>query len=88
MRHLHRNRIEAVVTGTVPDLSGLPGVHDVSVDGQSVSCTVDPGGLTEVLAALSAVGVKELTSAPPTLEELFLDVYRPGPAAAPQGVPQ
>jgi len=56
----------------------------VSVDGQVVSCTVDPDGLTEVLAALTAVGVKSLTSAPPTLEELFLDVYRPDPAGAPR----
>ena len=26
---------------------------------------------------LSAAGVLQLTSTPPTLEELFLDVYRP-----------
>ncbi len=84
MRHLHRNRIQAVVTGGVPDLAGIPGVHDVTVDGQEVTCSVDPEGLPQVLAALTAAGVKELTSTPPTLEELFLDVYRPEPAAVPR----
>jgi len=77
MRHLHRNRIRAVVTGAVPDLADLPGVHDVAVDGQEVTCTVDPDGLGQVLSLLTAAGVSALTSTPPTLEELFLDVYRP-----------
>jgi ABC-2 type transport system ATP-binding protein len=77
MRHLHRNRIEATVTGAVPDLSAVQGVHDLSVDGQQVACTVDPDGLSAVLTALTAAGVSALTSTPPTLEELFLDVYRP-----------
>ena len=84
MRHLHRNRIQAVVTGTMPDLSGVRGVHDVAVDGQQVTCTVDPDGLGEVLERLTAAGVRALTSAPPTLEELFLDVYRPDREAVPQ----
>ena len=35
-----------------------------------------------MLAALTAAGVRSLTSAPPTLEELFLDAYRPAGAAA------
>jgi ABC-2 type transport system ATP-binding protein len=82
MRHLHRCRIEALVTGAVPALDGMPGVHDVSVDGRRVTCTVDPEGLTDVLGALTATGVRELTSTPPTLEELFLDVYRPDPVRA------
>jgi ABC-2 type transport system ATP-binding protein len=77
MRHLHRNRIEAVLEGPVPDVTGMAGVHDVHVEGQQLVCTVDPEGLTEVLGALTAAGVQALTSTPPTLEELFLDVYRP-----------
>lgn len=84
MRHLHRDRIRAVVTGDVPDLTGTPGVHDVRVEGQELTCTVEPEGLVHVLAALTNAGVQELTSAPPTLEELFLDVYRPDPVGAPR----
>jgi ABC-2 type transport system ATP-binding protein len=84
MRHLHRNRIQAVVTGPVPDLSTTPGVHDLGVDGQQVTCTVDPEALGPVLARLTDAGVSALTSTPPTLEELFLDVYRPDREPVPQ----
>ena len=75
----------AEVTGPVPELSGLMGVHDVSVDGQSVSCTVDPEGLPLVLEALTRAGVRTLTSTPPTLEELFLDAYRTPAMAVAEG---
>jgi ABC-2 type transport system ATP-binding protein len=77
MRHLHRNRIEAELSGPAPDLTAVAGVHDVVVDGSRVSCSVAPEALPQVLGQLTAAGVRTLTSAPPTLEELFLDVYRP-----------
>ncbi|GAA1536040.1 ABC transporter ATP-binding protein [Nocardioides humi] len=76
LRHLSRSRIVATLSGTVPDLAGTPGVHDLAVDGAQVTCTVDPDGLPAVLAALTAAGVIALTSTPPSLEELFLDAYR------------
>ncbi len=76
MRHLHRSRVRAEVVGAAPDLTGLTGVHDWSVDGSVVACTVDPEALPEVLTALTAAGIRTLTSTPPTLEELFLDAYR------------
>jgi ABC-2 type transport system ATP-binding protein len=79
MRHLHRSKVRAEVVGAVPDLSGVPGVHDLSVDGSVVSCTVEPDGLPVVLTALTAAGVRTLTSSPPSLEELFLDAYRKDP---------
>jgi ABC-2 type transport system ATP-binding protein len=79
MRHLHRSKVRAEVVGVVPDLSGVPGVHELSVDGSVVSCTVEPGGLPAVLTALTSAGVHTLTSTPPSLEELFLDAYRGDP---------
>ena len=54
----------------------LAGLHDVVVDGDSVTCLVEPEGLVPLLEALAAAGVRSLTSTPPTLEELFLDLYR------------
>jgi len=84
MRHLHRNNMRAEVSGPVPDLTMIEGVHEVSVEGQVVSCSVDPEATPAVLGALTAAGVRSLTSAPPTLEELFLDVYRTDPAGAPR----
>jgi ABC-2 type transport system ATP-binding protein len=76
MRHLHRSRVSAEVVREVPDLSGVPGVHDLAVAGSSVTLTVEPEGLPAVLTALTEAGVRTLTSMPPTLEELFLDAYR------------
>ena len=79
MRHLHRSKVRAEVVGRVPDLSGVPGVHELAVDGSVVSCTVEPEGLPAVLTALTGAGVRTLTSTPPSLEELFLDAYRGEP---------
>jgi ABC-2 type transport system ATP-binding protein len=79
LRHLRRNRVRAEVSGPVPDLTGLDGVHDVTVDGRVVSASVDPTGLPPLLSALHHAGVVSLTSSPPTLEELFLDAYRSSP---------
>ena len=79
LRHLRRNRVRAEVSGPVPDLAGLDGVHDVTVDGCVVSASVDPSGLPPLLSALHHAGVVSLTSSPPTLEELFLDAYRSSP---------
>ena len=87
LRHLRRSHVRAEVSGTVPDLTRVPGVYDVTVDGATISCTVDPDGLPVVLEALTRAGVRALTSVPPTLEELFLDAYR-GTAEAVPGAPR
>jgi ABC-2 type transport system ATP-binding protein len=76
MRHLHRSRVRAEVVGDPPDLAAVPGVHDLSVDGSTISCTVEADALPAVLTALTGAGVRTLTSTPPTLEELFLGAYR------------
>ena len=80
LRHLRRSRITATVERVPDGLAGLAGVQDLSVDGTALSLTVDPDGLPEVLRSLTAGGITALTSAPPTLEELFLDAYRTQPA--------
>jgi ABC-2 type transport system ATP-binding protein len=79
LRHLRRSRIQATVERIPAGLADLPGVHDLSVDTTSLTLTVDPDGLPEVLRRLTSAGVTALTSAPPTLEELFLDAYRSTP---------
>jgi ABC-2 type transport system ATP-binding protein len=85
LRLLHRFRVRAELVGTPPDLSRLPGVHDVTVDGSTVECGVEAAGLPGVLSALTGAGVRSLTSTPPTLEDLFLDAYR-DPAEARESV--
>jgi ABC-2 type transport system ATP-binding protein len=74
MRHLTRNFVDAELAGPV-SLDGLPGVHDLMVQGAHVRCEVDHAALNDVLARLTAAGVRSLTCRPPTLEELFLRHY-------------
>ena len=50
----------------------------MTLTGAEFHCQVDPEGLEPVLRALTAAGVRALTSRPPTLEELFLRYYADG----------
>jgi ABC-2 type transport system ATP-binding protein len=75
LRHLTRTSVTADVR-TVPEgLERLPGVHDVVVVNHRVSAQVEPSGLEPIMQALTAAGLRTLTSQPPTLEDLFLRHY-------------
>ena len=74
MRHLTRNLVDAELAGPVRR-AGVPGVSDLEVQGNRVRCQVDHAALNDVLARLTAAGVRSLTCRPPTLEELFLRHY-------------
>ncbi|MEU9088602.1 ATP-binding cassette domain-containing protein [Streptomyces sp. NPDC087901] len=78
MRHLTRTNISAELVAAPAGLAQLPGVHDLDIRGRQVSLQVDTDKLDAVLKSLSASGVRSLTSAPPTLEELFLRHYTTG----------
>jgi ABC-2 type transport system ATP-binding protein len=78
LRHLTRTSIQAELAGSPDGLAGLPGVHQLEVDGTRVRAQVDADRLDEVLRHLSAAGVRSLISQPPTLEELFLRHYETG----------
>ncbi|SOC55980.1 ABC transporter ATP-binding protein [Ornithinimicrobium cerasi] len=76
LRHLTRTQLDAVLAVPVPaDLADAPGVHDAVVDGTRLTCQVDDAALGALLSRLAALGVRSLTSTPPTLEELFLRHY-------------
>jgi ABC-2 type transport system ATP-binding protein len=75
LRHLTRTSVTAELAAPPDGLGGLPGVHNLEVDGTRVRLQVDTAGLDGVLRQLSAVGVRSLVSQPPTLEELFLRHY-------------
>jgi len=76
LRHLARTTVSADVA-TVPEgLADLPGVHDVVVQGQRITASVESSGMAHLMTALGAGGVTAVTSAPPTLEELFLRHYQ------------
>jgi ABC-2 type transport system ATP-binding protein len=82
LRHLTRTAIDADLVQAPTGLDGLPGVHDVVVDGTRVRATVDASQFGTVLRYLTEFGVRSLVSQPPTLEELFLRHYE-GDSAAP-----
>jgi ABC-2 type transport system ATP-binding protein len=75
MRHLTRTSIIAELAGPPNGLAGSDLVHDLKVDGNKVRFDVETKALDDVLKQLSQVGVRSLTSQPPTLEELFLRHY-------------
>jgi ABC-2 type transport system ATP-binding protein len=79
MRHLSALHVDAELDGPVPDLSPVPGVSRVEVDGRRVRLQVT-GSVEPLLAALAGAGVRHLVSREPSLEELFLAHY--GDAAA------
>jgi ABC-2 type transport system ATP-binding protein len=74
MRHLSALQVEAEFDGTVPDLSSVPGVTAVQVDGNRIRCQVT-GSVDALLDVLAAANVRHLTSREPSLEELFLAHY-------------
>jgi ABC-2 type transport system ATP-binding protein len=75
LRHLTRTSISAELAGQPNGLTDLPGVHDLTIEGNRVSFDVDTKELDQVLRQLTQVGIRSLTSQPPTLEELFLRHY-------------
>ena len=74
MRHLSALSVDATFDATPPDLSRVPGVAAVTVDGNRVHCQVT-GSVEPLLGVLAAAGVHQLLSREPSLEELFLAHY-------------
>ena len=75
LRHLTRTAIDVQTVQPPERLDALEGVHNLQVDDHRARFDVDTARLDETLRHLSALGVRTLTSQPPTLEELFLRHY-------------
>jgi ABC-2 type transport system ATP-binding protein len=74
MRHLSAMTVEATFGGAVPDLSVVPGVSSVRLDGRVVHLEVS-GSIKPLLKVLAVSDVSEFLSREPSLEELFLGLY-------------
>ena len=79
---LHELRLHRVgiVFARAPDeerLRQVPGVEEMVVDGTSARCVLR-GSFEPLVEALAGMGVLNLTSHEPTLEETFLQIYRSG----------
>src|SRR5690625_2339994 len=75
LRHLTRTTVTARVDRDPSGLANLPGVHDLVIDGDRTRFAVDTDHLDNAVHALAGLGVRDLTSAPPSLEDLFLRHY-------------
>ncbi|NUS72562.1 MAG: ABC transporter ATP-binding protein [Corynebacteriales bacterium] len=75
LRHLTHTSISAHLNASPNGIAQLKGVHDLRIDGDHVHCQVETAHLEELLRYLVNIGIKNLVSQPPTLEELFLRHY-------------
>ncbi|MGK5737320.1 ABC transporter ATP-binding protein [Micromonospora sp. URMC 103] len=75
LRHLTRTSVSVETTLPVTGLADLTGVHDVDVAGTHATFAVDTAELNRALAYLTQFDVRALSSAPPSLEEIFLRHY-------------
>ena len=77
LRHLSALSVEATFTSAPPDLTLVPGVTDIEVEGNRVRLQVH-GSVEPLLERLAAARVTQLLSREPSLEELFLAQYGAG----------
>src|SRR5215208_747349 len=75
LRHLTRTSIAVETVAPPDDLAALGGIHDLRVTDHRASFHVDTATLDETVRQLTRLGIRSLTSRPPTLEELFLRHY-------------
>jgi ABC-2 type transport system ATP-binding protein len=80
LRHLTRSTVRAVTRHDPGPVVDLDGVHDLLLDGDRVTFTVDDSALSRVMSSLASLGLHSLVVTPPTLEELFVHHYDTSPA--------
>ncbi|GGI44876.1 ABC-2 type transport system ATP-binding protein [Agromyces flavus] len=80
LRHLTRSEIAFIhEPGHDAALAAIAGAHDLVVDHGRVRFSVDSDRVPHLLPELGRLGVRGLTVAPPSLEELFLRHYADEP---------
>ncbi|MCM4077958.1 ABC transporter ATP-binding protein [Paractinoplanes hotanensis] len=82
LRHLTRTSITVETAEPLVGIDTLPGVHDVVAEDHHARFDVDSAQLDAVIRRLAGLGVRSLTSTPPTLEEMFLRHYGADATAA------
>lgn len=75
LRHLQRTTVSVLLDDPAANLSIIPGVNDLVVEGGRNNFTVSDANLGSVLTALALFRPRALVSSPPSLEEIFLRHY-------------
>lgn len=76
LRGYARTSVHAVLD-RAPQAGSLTALHDLHVDGRTVTATVDADRIGQAMTALTPYGLASLTVEPPSLESLFLRLYEP-----------
>jgi ABC-2 type transport system ATP-binding protein len=69
-----RRKVTVQWRGAAPDPAGIPGLADVTVDGDRLFGTLE-GDVFEFVRAIASPSLQDLTVEPATLEEAFLEYY-------------
>ena len=75
LRHLTRVKVLAETVREIGEFENISGVHDIEVEGVSVSLHVDGEALDEAIKYIGSFGIVKLECTPPTLEDLFMRHY-------------
>lgn len=75
IRHLTRSVITLTSNHDLSNLTQVPGVYDFSQTGEIAKLSVEKEHLNEVLLAAANIGISNIESAQPTLEDLFIRHY-------------
>ncbi len=74
---MHQRHLEARFDGPPPDLSSIPGVTNVLVDRDTVTCRF-AGDVRPLLRHLATLPIRDLTIERARLEDVFLELYGEG----------
>jgi ABC-2 type transport system ATP-binding protein len=75
MQHLSRVKMEVITEKPVEGLELIKGVHDITTSSEGLCFQVDNNAISTVISHISKYGVTKLNSAPPSLEDLFMQHY-------------
>ena len=75
MRHLTRTIITFTSNHDLSSLTQVPGVYDFSQNGELAKLSVEKEYLNDALLAAANIGISNIESAQPTLEDLFIRHY-------------
>lgn len=75
LRHLTRSKLYVETNVPVVGLGEFNGIYALTKSGDGWSFEADASELAKIMTHLSTFGIKRLESAPPTLEDLFMQHY-------------
>ena len=76
MKRLARSRVAATLRSEPKGLELMQGVHDVEVEGARIRFSVDTDRLEDAMKWLLERGIEDVSTRPPSLEDIFLEEYR------------